>query len=118
MILVFRCWPLNKYLPRGDYASDLDKIVKKYGLKKKQVSRQLKNYKNAKYGLSQVKIILKEGVLEAKIRAGMSMSTKAVVSDTLSKLQSKSSYNSDFNNFCRVFSAFPEAVPTLVKLIE
>lgn len=111
-------WPLNKDLPRGDYASDLDKIVKKYGLKKTQVSRQLKNYKNAKYGLSQIKIILKEGVLEAKIRAGMSMSTKAFVSDTLSKLLSKSSSNSDFNNFCRVFSAFPEAAPTLVKLMD
>ena len=38
-------WPLNKQLPKGNFESDLKKIVQKYSLIRSQISRQLINYK-------------------------------------------------------------------------
>ena len=113
-------WPLNKELPKGAYSSDLQNIVDSHGLQKReQLSRQLRNYKSEKYGLSQIKLLLKEGELEEMIRNGLSMTSSAFVADTLSKVLSRSSSSTDFNNFSRVLDAegFPsQMASSLLKL--
>ena len=44
-------WPLTHRLPQENYASDLNEIVEKYRLRRSQVTLQLIDYKNARYGL-------------------------------------------------------------------
>ena len=50
-------WPLNKTLPRGDLCEDLAVIATKYGLDEKQVTRQLKSYKDKKYRMKDVILV-------------------------------------------------------------
>ena len=112
-------WPLNKELPRGEYANDLKQITEKHGIEKRdQITRQLRNYKNAKYGFSQVKVILGEGQLERNIRLGLGMTSSEFVSSTLSAIINQSSSCSDFNNFSRTLNDFPASAITLMRLFS
>ena len=59
-------WPLNKNLPRGEKIKEgeLGKIVTELKLSKGQVTTQLRNYKDERYGNTQVKLILDADELE------------------------------------------------------
>ena len=65
-------WPLNRNLPRGENyrTGELGDIVNKFELNRSQVARQLCNFKDEKYGNTQVKLLLEAGDLEEKMRMG------------------------------------------------
>ncbi|KAL9181669.1 hypothetical protein ACHAXT_012012 [Thalassiosira profunda] len=108
-------WPLNKDLPRGAFADDLQKIATEHGLKRSQVTRQLRNYKKERYGLALVKIILKEGELAEKIREGLATTADEFVIDTLKVAIERKSSNADLNNLCSVLGDIPGPAVALVK---
>ena len=101
-------WPLNKQLRKGAFASDLQTIVDKHSLLRPQISRQLINFKKAKYGLSLVRLMLSKDELTGKLQEGLGMCAKEFVTSTLSHIKKQSSPNLDFNNFSRIINAFPE----------
>ena len=77
--------------------------------------RQLRNFKDAKYGNSQIKLILEADELEEKMRMGLSMETSEFVASTLSRILNPGlSSTSDFVNFSRIYSMFPLAGQSLL----
>lgn len=66
-----RQWPRNKTMPKVNVDGGLDDIINKHGLKRNQASRQLRNWKAAKYDNSQVSLIhlkpedIKESICES-----------------------------------------------------
>ena len=113
-------WPLNKNLPQGEgyHNSEFGKIVLEFGLNREQVRRQLNNYKDAKYGNSQIKLILDADQLEEKIRMGLSMTTIDFVTSTLSRILSKdSSSSADFINFSAILDTFPADARNFVIML-
>ncbi len=112
-------WPLNKVLPKGEgfKSGELGNIVTEFGLLKTQVARQLRNFKDEKYGNSQVKILLGADELEEKMRAGLSMETVEFVTLTLKRVHDKDpSSSQDFGNFAKVLDDMPPVAKTLVIL--
>ena len=79
---------------------------------------QLRSYKNEKYGLSQIKLILKKYELEEMICSGLSITSTAFVSGTLSQVLLQSSSSTDFNNFARVLDAEGFATKTASPLLK
>ena len=110
-------WPLNKDLPRGAMESELQKIVNEHVLIKKQVSRQLKNYKDQKYGLSQIKLTTKPEQLKDTIRSGLAMPPRKFVVSTLKHMVNQTSSNHDFNRYSIVLDEFPKVGKMLVTYL-
>ena len=78
----------------------MGRIAAKYGLKKTQVARQLRNYKDEKYGNTQIKLLLDAEQLEEKMQEGLSMEPAEFVTSTLGRICEKDSSSSvDFLNF-------------------
>lgn len=96
-------WALNKDLRKGEYEPELKDIVEKHGLKRQQISRQLRNYKDKKYGLGGVTLTLKPEQLVEKLRMSLCMGASEFVLDTLSNIIDKSSSSRDFIKFCHLF---------------
>ena len=67
-------------MPRGKYTVDLKVISDRNGLKTTQIKLQLQNYKNATYGLSQVKLIFNFNELREKLQVGLWLSPQQFVS--------------------------------------
>jgi hypothetical protein len=114
-------WPLNKALPRGSkfLNGPLGDIMRQFHLAKKQVARQLLNYKKGKFMNMQVSILLNPLDLDERLPEGMAMSTPECVSSTLLRIcnHDPSSYGSDFSNLCAVMKSLPSTVRTYVRLI-
>ena len=72
--------PLNTDLPRGKYAVDINIIAERNGLKTTQINLQLQNYKNATYGLSQVKLVFNSIELREKLQVGLGIYLHQLVS--------------------------------------
>lgn len=113
-------WPLNKPLPRGEgyNSSELGAIAAQFGLKKTQVALQLRNFKDEKYGNTQVKLILEADQLESRMRESLSMTSTDYVCTTLERIFDKnSSSSSDFMNFTAVLDALPDISRGLLKMM-
>ena len=67
---------------------------------------QLKNYKDAKYGLTQVKLVFDSDSLREKLQEGLGMSSQEFVGRFIVQLVDWSSSSNDFNNFARVIEEF------------
>ena len=65
-------WPLNRILPKGEAFrnGELGRIVFEHNLNRDQVVGRLQNFKDAKYGNSQIKLILEVDDLKEKMRRG------------------------------------------------
>ena len=72
--------PLNADMPHSEYTVDLKVITKRNGLKTNQINLQLQNYKNATYGISQVKLIFNSNELQEKLQIGLWLSPQKFVS--------------------------------------
>ena len=72
--------PLNADMPHSEYTVDLKVITKRNGLKTNQINLQLQNYKNATYGISQVKLIFNSNELREKLQIGLWLSPQKFVS--------------------------------------
>ncbi|KAL9184799.1 hypothetical protein ACHAXT_002576 [Thalassiosira profunda] len=82
-------WPRNKQMPKVNTDSGLDAIITRFGLERKQASRQLRNWKGERYDNSQVKIILNPEDIEATINDSISMSVPKFVTQTLDDIYEK-----------------------------
>ena len=79
---------------------------------------QLRSYKNEKYGLSQIKLILKKYELEEMICSGLSITSTAFVSGTLSQVLLQSSSSTDCRKIARVLDAKGFATKMASSLLE
>ena len=78
--------------------SDVGRIASKLGRNRSQVSGQLLNYKNEKYGNTRISIFLRADELEEKIWLGLSMTAMEFVTSTLGRICGKDpSSCSDFS---------------------
>jgi hypothetical protein len=114
-------WPLNKALPKGAefLNGPLGDIMRQFHMVKKQVARQLLNYKKGKFMNTQVSILLNPSDLDEQLCEGMAMSTPEFVSSTLLRIcnPDPSSYGSDFCILCTVMKSLPLAARMYVRLI-
>ena len=95
-------WPLNRKLDTGQkfLGSDVGRIASQLGLNRSQVSRQLLNYKNEKYGNTRISVFLRADELEEKMWLGLSMTAMEFVTSTLERICGNDpSSCSDFINF-------------------
>ena len=80
---------------------------------------QLINFKEAKYGNSQISLLLNADQLQEKMRLSLSMETTEFVVMVLGRVLSNSTSSSrDFNNFSTVMNAFPSSARTYIKLLS
>jgi hypothetical protein len=85
-------WKINILLPKGNAfpgTIELVEIVNKFNLKRDQVARQLRNYKNELLGHTQVNILLGADDLRQRMRDSLSFYIVGVrVGDSQAKLLS------------------------------
>ena len=85
-------WKINILLPKGNAfpgSIELVEIVNKFNLKRDQVARQLRNYKNELIGHTQVNILLGADDLRQRMRDSLSFYIVGVrVGDSQAKLLS------------------------------
>ena len=114
-------WALNTNLPRGNvYAnSEIGILAVELGLSRDQVRTQLVNYKESKYGNSQIELLVDAGELEEDLRMSLSMETNEFVTETLKRLlDGDVSDGRDFNNMAKVLDAFPAAARNFVETLS
>ena len=110
-------WSLNTPLPRGaTLVKELEAIQQKYSLEKSQIARQLKNYKDKKYGLKDLVLNFDTERIKEILEEGMGMSPSEFVISILSKMSSKDRDlgNRDISNFAAVIDEFPTVVFSLL----
>ena len=114
-------WSLNAQLPRGDLfrKGALGTIATELGLSREQVRTQLVNFKEAKYGNSQVSLLLNAEEPEEKMRLSLSVETVEFVTSVLERIHTNCITSSrEFNNFTAVLDAFPSDARIYVKLLS
>ena len=84
-----------------------------------QVSRQLLNYKNEKYGNTRISVFLRADELEEKMWLGLSMTAMEFVTSTLERIYGNNPFScSDFINFSRQLNDFhPTAADNYVRFL-
>ena len=111
-------YALNTGLPRGDYSGPLKTIVEKHGLSRDQIRLQLKNYKDATFGLLQVKLIFDFDSLREKLQEALGMEQQEFVSRFVSKMINWSSSRNNFNNFAKVIEGFPNSTIDFLRSVR
>ena len=113
-------WPLNRNLPLGEAFNTgaLADIMKKFGLIRTQVARQLINYKKAKYQHTQLHFIMGSSDLKSMLRKALSMSTSEFVARTLNRMcNPQPEYDSNFNNLSKAMNNYPPEAHTYLSLL-
>jgi len=83
------------------------------------VFTQLQNFKDAKYGNTQVKLVLQANELEEILTMGLSMPSIEFVTTTLEQILNRDSIaSSDFLNFTKKLDDFLSDASTLVSLLS
>ena len=114
-------WKINILLPKGNAfpgTIELAEIVNKFNLKRDQVARQLRNYKNELIGHTQVNILLGTDDLRQRVRDNLAFTSLEFVSETLKRIcNPQPAYGSDFNNYCSTMDCFPPIAKTFIGML-
>ena len=114
-------WKMNILLPKGNAFPgniQLAEIVNKFNLKRDQVARQLRNYKNEVLGHTQVNILLGTDDLRQRVRDNLTFTSLEFVSETLKRIcHLQPAYGSDFNNYCSTIDCFPSITKTYIGML-
>ena len=117
---VIKDWTLNTNLPRGNAygTSEIAKLTADLGLSRDQARTQLANYKEARYGNSQIELLVNAENLDEDLRLSLSMKMNEFVTTTMKRLlDGDLSGGRDFNNMAIVLGAFPVATRTFLEML-
>ena len=118
---VAKDWALNTNLPRGNVYtnSEIGIFAAELGLSRDQVRTQLANYKEARYGNSQIELLVNADELDEDLRLSLSMETNEFVTTTMQRLlDGDVSAGRDFSNMAKVLDAFPAAARGFVETLS
>lgn len=114
-------WALNTNLPRGNVYtnSEIGTLATDLGLSRDQVRTQLANYKESRYGNSQIELLVNADELDEDLRCSLAMETSEFVIKTLKQLlDGDVSGGRDFCNMAKVLDAFPAAARSFVEMLS
>ena len=118
---VSKDWALNTNLPRGNVYtnSEIGIVAADLGLSRDQVRTQLANYKESRYGNSQIELLVNADELDEDLCLSLSMETNEFVTKTMKRLlDGDVSGGRDFSNMAKVLDAFPAAARSFVEILS